>query len=146
MDAWLQVVQAFGAAVIGGVIGPFVVQARDRRSARALVREKIVEVEALRWEDESYQEFRRSLASLEAAAIVARVSRRMTMEYIGAAEAARGASETFPEGPDGGPICVLMDMAVAARVTAALEALSSAIWHPWVHRLRHRHMRRVQAS
>ncbi|WP_146147490.1 hypothetical protein [Prauserella shujinwangii] len=136
MPVWLQIGASLAAALIGGVIAPQVTQTKDRRAARAAVREKIDEVDALRWEDQPYLEFRRAIASFEAAAILARVPRSAARRFAEAATEARQESQHFPEGPDGEPITILLDDAKEEAVLAAVSELSLRLWHPWLAKIR----------
>lgn len=135
MPPWLQVITSLIAAVIGGIVAPQVSQAKDRRAARAAVREKVADVDALRWNDESYIEYRRAVAVFESAAILARVPRHIVLGFLRAVDDAREASETIPKGPDGEPVSVLMDQQKDEAVRRAMEQLSFSLWHPWVTRL-----------
>ncbi|MPZ65666.1 MAG: hypothetical protein GEU83_09180 [Pseudonocardiaceae bacterium] len=124
--------------MIAATIAPQFTQAAERRAARGQVRERLAEVEALRWEDESYLDFRKAVAALEAAAIIARVPRAAVRSYLKTAEAARQTSETYPEGPDGEPITLLADEELADRVQDELERVSQVLWHPMLGRLAQR--------
>jgi hypothetical protein len=131
MTPWIQVVGTLFAAVIGGVIAPQITQARERRAARADVLTKVSQVEELRWGGEDYQEFTRSLAALESAAIMARVPRRIVRAYAKVAKAARDSSIHVDRGDY---MEWVPDPAEDAGAERALEALSQAIWHPWLSR------------
>lgn len=134
MATWLQVVSSLVAALIGGVIAPQITQSKERREARAVVRERIADVEALRWLEQPYQDYKRALAALEAAALVARVPRPVVQRYVRASEAARDVMVEAP-GPDGEDASFLPDGPEALAVASALEGLSAALWHPWLARL-----------
>jgi DNA helicase IV len=134
LPAWVTLVGSLGAALITAIIAPHFTQAAERRTARGQVRERLAEVESLRWEDESYLDFRKAVAALEAAAIIARVPRAAVRSYVKTAEAARQASETYPEGPDGEPI-TLVSTELADRVQDELERVSQVLWHPVLGRL-----------
>lgn len=143
MATWLQLVSSLVAALIGGVIAPQITQSKERRAARAVVRERIADVESLRWLEYPYTDFKRALAALEAAALVARVPRTAVQRYVRASEAARGAMKEAPgAGPHGEDASYLLSDAPEALAPAsALEELSAALWHPWLVRLpfaRHR--------
>jgi hypothetical protein len=142
-STWLPVISSLGAAVVGGIVAPQLLQSRERRASRAAVREKIAEVEVLRWEDEPYQEFRKAIAALESAAMIARVPRHPVQEYVRAAEQARHASQVHPGGPDGEPITTL-DEEHDELVQGALDRLSRLLWRPWVGRLAVKASRRSQ--
>jgi hypothetical protein len=135
MPVWLQVIMSLAAAVLGGVIAPQLSQTKDRRAARAAVRERIAEVDALRWDDEPYLEFRRALAAFEASAILARVPRGRAVQLVHAAEEVRKASQTYPDGPDGEPITVVVDHEKDEAWTHAIEELGRTLWHPWLARI-----------
>jgi hypothetical protein len=132
MGSLVQVLLSGGlGTVVGAAVVSWLGQGRERRAARADVREKVAEVEALRWADEPYQDFRRAVAALEAAAIVARVPRPPIRRYVHAAEAARGASVVMDDvGPNGEAGGVLLDHEKKNDVDVALEGLSFALWHP----------------
>ncbi len=117
-------------------ISPQLAQTKERRSARATVREKLGEVDALRWSGESYLDFRRATVALESAAIMARVPRKSVQRYIKAAVAARQASEILPVGPEG-ELDGAVDTAHDQAVMAALDDVSRRLWHPWVAMLVH---------
>lgn len=134
MPDWVDVASTLGAAVIGGLIAPQLMQAKERRAARAAVREKIADVEALRWEDEPYRDFQRAVSALEAAAILARLPRKAVRSYLNAADAARRASYVIEDGPDGGPETILLNGPESQAVKASLEHLGVVLWHPWTRR------------
>ncbi|TDE26424.1 hypothetical protein E1295_44330 [Nonomuraea mesophila] len=136
MDAWLQVLSTLAAAVIGGVIAPQITQARERRAARALVRERIADVESLRWLEDPYLEYKRALAALEAAALIARVPRDVVQRYMQAADAARSVMEEAPgAGPNGEDVSFMPDGPETLAHAKSLDQLSAALWHPWLARL-----------
>lgn len=130
LPVWVTLVGSLGAALIVAVVAPQVTHATERRAARGNVRERLADVEALRWDDEPYVDFRKAIAAFEAAAIIAGVPRAVVRSYVKAAEAARQASQTYPEGPDGEPITILLDDEVDARVHAELDRVSQVLWHP----------------
>lgn len=134
MPIWLTVVASLAAAVIGGVISPQLAQTKERRSARAAVREKLGEVEALRWSGESASDFRRAMAALESAAIMARVSRRAIERYNAAAIAARKASDVLPVGPNG-ELEGAVDWVHEKAMVNALTDVTRHLWHPWATKL-----------
>lgn len=136
MTTWLQMLTSLVAAVIGGVIAPQITQARERRAARALVRERVADVESLRWLEYPYPEYRRALAALEAAALIARVPRIAVRRYVQAAYAARSAMREAPgAGPNGEDASYLPEGPEARAHAAALDQLSASLWHPWLVRL-----------
>ncbi|SFG72483.1 hypothetical protein [Amycolatopsis regifaucium] len=135
MPIWLQVLTSLIAALIGGAVSPQVTQAKDRRAARAAVREKVAEVDALGWHDEPYPDFRRAVAALEAAAILAGVPRSKVLRFTQAVIEARNSSETYDEGPDGEPLTV-RGTAEEEAMRGAIEDLSRSLWHPWLEKLR----------
>jgi hypothetical protein len=137
---WLQVVGALGVAIIGGLVAPQVTLARERRSARADLLAKVRVVEEFRWSDETYVSFIRALTSLEAAAVMAGIPRRVLREYTTAVKTARTtrARVDYGEYEDW-----TNDPQVENAVDEALEGISRAIWHPWRSRMtiRRRHQR-----
>ena len=90
LPAWMTLIGSLAAALIGAIIAPQFMQAAERRAARARVCEKLMEVEVASWDDE-HAHFVKSLASLEAASIVAGVPRLFLTRYIQALVAAREA-------------------------------------------------------
>lgn len=132
MPTWLQVLGTIGAAVIGGIIAPQITRLAERRLARAALLEKIREVEALRWGDLGYQEFLRAIASLEAAAIIARIPRRLVRAYVDAAMNARRNSRDTGDPTLGWYV----DNEVNKGVEVALEDVSRYLWHPILGRVR----------
>lgn len=133
MPAWLQVLTSLTAAVIGGVIAPQITQARERRAARAAVLEKITDAEALWLGDESYQDFRRAITALEAAAIVGGLPRVLVLRYILAARLARQNSSYEPVGVQGESLWII-DSRYTDQARVALRYLSLAVWHPHITR------------
>lgn len=129
---WLQVVGALGVAIIGGLVAPQVTLARERRSARADLLAKVRGVEEFRWNDESYMGFIRALTSLEAAAVMAGIPRRVLREYTRAIKAARDTRVQVDYGEYEG---WAFDPQVENAVDEALEEISRAIWHPWLSRM-----------
>lgn len=136
MSTWLSVLSSLGAAIIGGIIAPQFLQAQDRRKARASVREKLTDVERLRWANESYLGFRAALAAFEAAAMIARVPRKVTMTYINAAERSRKASHMIYQ-PELGeePEVATVDYNLNKDALRALDRVSISLWHPWTSRV-----------
>jgi hypothetical protein len=68
-----------------GFADPYTCGEHERRAARADVLTKVSDVEGLRWGGEDYQEFRRALAALESAGVIARVPRSAIRTYAKAA-------------------------------------------------------------
>src|SRR5665647_3701965 len=66
MTPWVTLISSLGAAIIGGLVAPLVTQRRERVAARAEVRRALTDVEALRFDQDRYQEFTRALSAFEA--------------------------------------------------------------------------------
>ena len=137
MTPWLTLVSSLAAAIIGGLVAPLVSQRRERLAARADVRRALTEVEALRFDQDRYQEFTRSLAAFEANAILAGMPRGVVANYIRAVEAYR-ASTRFEHGigPNGEDGWAITSGPVTEAYERALERLGTCLWHPWLGRLR----------
>lgn len=89
MTPWVTLISSLGAAIIGGLVAPLVTQRRERVAARAEVRRALTDVEALRFDQDRYQEFTRALSAFEASAILAGLPRRVVASYMKAVEAHR---------------------------------------------------------
>ncbi|MEU6779327.1 hypothetical protein ABZ912_08980 [Nonomuraea angiospora] len=136
MATWLQFLSTLAAAVIGGVIAPQITQLKERRAARALVRERVADVESLRWLEYPYSEYKRALAALEAAALIAGVPRIAVQRYVKATDATRGVMrEASGAGPDGEDSSYLVEGPETRAYAEALDQLSATLWHPWLVRL-----------
>lgn len=133
----MQILSTMLAAVLGGVVSPQLMQAKERRLARANVREKLATVDSLRWETEPYPEYLKAIAAFEAAAILGGVPRRVVRRCVMAADDVRRASEVFEgEAPDGGPLGVLLDKSKNEEFVRAVEELSQHLWHPMLAKFR----------
>ena len=64
MPAWLQLAGTLGAAIVGGVITPYVTKSRERRAARADVFGALLDVEQKRWRDFKCEDFQRAAFAL----------------------------------------------------------------------------------
>lgn len=138
MSIWMTAATSLVAAIIGGVISPQMSQAQERRAARAALRDKIAELDALLWADIPYHEYARAVGVFESAAIMARIPRPVARQFVMVhtdmrvyAAAQRGARDDVDSG-----------MAVTddpETVEWALEhwttELSVALYHPWRYRL-----------
>ena len=137
MTPWLTLISSLAAAIIGGLVAPLVTQRRERLASRADVRRALTEVEALRFDQNRYQEFHRALAAFEANAILAGMPRSVVASYMRAVEAHRAATrferDVGPNGEDGWAITY---GPVTEAHEQALERLGSCLWHPWLGRMR----------
>ncbi|MFG1909012.1 hypothetical protein [Kribbella sp. NPDC048928] len=121
-----------GAALIGGIIAPYVTKSRERREARAEVLNAILELEQRRWGEIGYDQFQRAAFALQATAVIARVPRWAVVAYLDVAKAARDTSREFDS--DDGPTWVI-DSSEEAKVQRELNRLTRVIWHPVLGRL-----------
>lgn len=137
MNTWATLLSSLAAAVVGGLVAPLITQRRERLEARAEVRRALTEVEALRFDQDRYQEFMRAVAAFEAGAILAGLPRRVVAAYIKAVHAHRDATRfeqgIGPNGEDGwsisyGPVTDAHERAV--------EKVGRCLWHPWIERVR----------
>ncbi|MCB2175189.1 MAG: hypothetical protein KQH57_05240 [Actinomycetales bacterium] len=131
---------SLGAAAIG--------RAREQRGARARVLGALHEVERRRWYDPDGEPFVAAVMELQAAALVARVPRRLVENYIVAARVAYGLSHDNWEergGDDEFAAGIASDVANVARMMSRVVA--DAIWRPWWGRIgARRHLRRMEAA
>ena len=131
---------SLGAAALG--------RAREQRGARAAVLGALHEVERRRWYDPDGEPFLAAAIELQAAALVARVPRRVVDGYVVAARAAywlsrdnweeRGGVDEFAAG-------ISSDVADVVRTMSRVVA--DAIWRPaWGRLSARRSLRQVEAS
>lgn len=126
---------ALSGALVTSVLGPIVAQRRERRDTRADVLRAISTLETTRWAPREWDDFRKGVSTLWAAALVANAPRALVAEYIQLAYVARRASErSWEELPDeehsGG---IPGDLASLTRDAAA--TVIDHIWHPHHRRL-----------
>jgi hypothetical protein len=103
---WLQLAGTLAAAVVGGILAPYVTNSRERRAARANLFVVILQVEERRWGDNTnYKDFRQSVFALQSTAVIGRVPRWAVDNYLHAATKARreGRAMGFDEN---GPVWV----------------------------------------
>jgi hypothetical protein len=130
----MQVAVSLASAVIGGIISPQISQAKERREARAAVRERVAEVDALRWADKDIWQFRHAIAAFESSTILARVPRDIARRFVETAEQAYRMSEPVAEGPKGEPDVLISDK-YENPFQVAIADLSRVLWHPWAARV-----------
>jgi hypothetical protein len=137
MTPWVTLISSLGAAIIGGLVAPLVTQRRERVAARAEVRRALTDVEALRIDQDRYQEFTRALSAFEASAILAGLPRGVVAGYMKAVEVHRR-STRFEHGigPNGEDGWAITHGPVTEAHELALERLGSCLWHPWLGRRR----------
>jgi hypothetical protein len=119
---------AVGGALITGLIGPYVIQSKDRRVARAEVFKAIRKVESSRWGDEELPTLRSHMADLRAAALVARADRRITEYYTHVALISHNSGEQ--EYDDEGKSINMVPSPIGDLVNDALETYMLTLWHP----------------
>lgn len=123
---------ALGGAIVSSVLGPWIVQSRDRREARADVLRQLALVERTRWADRtrSWDAFQDAARGLRASALVAGAPRALVDRYIRLATIARRMSERSaqaapPEEGGGGIVVGLADLP-----RDAASRLTDHLWHP----------------
>jgi hypothetical protein len=129
-DAWLTFVgSVLGGGIAGTAISTYVTATRQGRKARASVRRRLADAENLRWCDEDTKDFRRALTRLEAAALLARVDRRLIQRYSWLATVARYQDALEQASVLGLPPRYL-PVQLAALLDHAVETIALAVWHP----------------
>ena len=129
------VVAALTGGAIGTVITTYVTTGRDGRAARAKVRECLAETEDLRWLDADFQEFRKALSRLEAAAIIARFDRSLIHRYTYLATVAHYQEiRERAEMPDLPARSLPLEM--AALLEGVVATIANEAWRPRFWRFR----------
>lgn len=137
MTTWVDVASTLGAAIVGGIVAPQIMQARERRLARADVRKRLGLVEATRWPEVPFKEFRTAIAEFEASAITAGLPRYLVRGYVDAATTARSAATIYEgAGPNGEAVGLLdPDSPADVDLEKSLTEMGHALWHPWLSRI-----------
>jgi hypothetical protein len=133
---WLTFVASLiGGGVIGTLVSTYVTAGRDKREARAKVRELLAETEDLRWLDADYAEFRKALTRLESAAIIARFDRALLVRYTYLAQVARLAEiVTLRQFPDVPPRSLPVKLSALMEIVVTI--LANEAWRPRFWRFR----------
>lgn len=134
-QTWLSLGAALVAAVIGGVISPYLLGSRERWAARAKVLEVIRQTEHV-WRHVELDhngepcvatgKIEAAITEIEIAAMIARPPSAVIDKY---ANALRSVEGSHPEEGDYGG-WVLTDKAVERRLDDTRKALISCLWHP----------------
>ncbi|MBL8160001.1 hypothetical protein JNJ66_06100 [Candidatus Saccharibacteria bacterium] len=123
-------VGALGGAVVTSILGPYLMQSKDRRTARAKALNAMLEVEANRWHPVGYDTFKLKVIKLRAAALIATTDRELVESYIYISAVAHNYScspdNEFNDDEHSGGIPV--ELAAAAR--EAGEHLTKVLWYP----------------
>lgn len=131
---------SLGAAALG--------RAREQRGARAAVLGALDKVERRRWYDPDGEPFVAAVIELQAAALVARVPRRLVDRYVAAARAAHGLSyENWEDrgGADEFAAGISSDVADVVRMMSRVVA--DVIWRPvWGRMNARRSLRQMEVS
>jgi hypothetical protein len=110
--------------VFGSLTSAILSSNKEGRTARGRVREILFKTENLRWVDQDYTEFRRALAELEAAALIAQVPREVVVRYAWLAEVAHYTElnwrQTNPSAPERS---LPLDLALLLDITIHLTVL-----------------------
>lgn len=135
----LNVVTALAAAIIGGLLAPYVTGTRERRAARAAVRDAVHRARYAWFPAESmssgwttkHPRIEETIAEIESLAIIAGVACRAVDAYT---TALRTAANDAPahEGSTGG---WELEATYDKRLRDATEAFVRGLWHPWLGRL-----------
>lgn len=123
---------AIGGAIVSSVVGPYLSQSKDRKSARATVLSAIRKVETVRWADENttHSSFRDEIANLHASALVAGADRNLTECYARLATVARTVSEEELETTGGYEGSGGIPSGLSDLVRDAAEVLIDSLWRP----------------
>lgn len=128
----IDLLQLLGAGAIGGLIGPYLTHAKERREARAAVRKHLADVENARWAAQGL-DFMAAASAFEAAALAARLPRPIVDLYanlatVGREHSEHDAREAEEHGyEDAGAI----DGELYDHIRSARDLVIDAIWQPW---------------
>jgi hypothetical protein len=127
---WLTfAVSLVGGGLTGTLVSTYVTGGRERRAARAKVRECLAETENTRWLDADYQEFRKALIRLDSAAIIARFDRALIHRYTYLAEVAHYAEIVQKGETDWLPPRTL-PLELAALLESVVVMIANEAWRP----------------
>jgi hypothetical protein len=128
-------VASLAGGAIGTVVTTYVGAGREGRAARARVRECLAETEDLRWLDADFQDFRKALSRLEAAAIIARFDRSLILRYTYLANVAHyqeiSERAALPDLP-----ARSLPLGLAALLESVLAVIANEAWRPRFWRFR----------
>ena len=113
----------------GTLVSTYVTGGRERRAARAKVRECLAETENTRWLDADYQEFRKALIRLDSAAIIARFDRALIHRYTYLAEVAHYAEIVQKGETDWLPPRTL-PIELATLLESVVVMIANEAWRP----------------
>ena len=139
-----------GTLGIGSVVGQYLSDAKDRRTARAEVLHALSVVESARWAPrlEGEPSFRDASRQLQTAALIARVPRRLLVEYLTLAQAAAWLSAESWRESGGDEYGNGIDGYLGDSVRFGAQGLADLIWAPLLQRrfVERRGLRRVRQS
>jgi hypothetical protein len=124
----LVLVSALLGAAVTSLIGPYLLQTKERRIARAKVITALMKVEKLRWGNCDYSTLQSQIAELKATALMARADRQLIEYYSHLALTSHFSAreETVEENET----VRMIPSALSSHIDSALEAVSLTLWHP----------------
>ena len=122
---------ALWGALISSLVAPYILQTKERRVIRAQALNAIFEVELSRWaEGTDYQKFRKDITTLRAAALVARVDRKMLEHYVYLAAVSRFCSDNDLAGDPEEEYRGMIPSELSNLTQSVAEDLTILLWHP----------------
>ncbi len=125
-SSWLAIIISSGliSAFVSAILGPILMQGRDRLSSRAKAIEAIRVVEVHKWAGRPEGAFRDKLAGLEGATLIARSDRKLVKLYMYTAYVLRCyVDDTRTEG---------VPAELVELSSFAAECLIKTLWYPFI--------------
>lgn len=123
-----------GGALITSIVGPYIVQSKDRRAARAAVLKAIMAVERAQWHETDCATLHNRIAELKATALIARADRKLVDYYSRIAKVTYHSAEEH-DIEDDGELIWMLPATMTKFSGDTLEALVRTLWHPTKTRL-----------